>query len=151
MRVNADMSKLKVKPIYAVAGLVFVAGVAALVWFLVLAPDAGAAPAADGQPDDTITCEVGQFLTNLADEGSRRLLRLNLVLAVADQRTAKELNAKSSMVKTEVLALLRSKRLAEVEGGAGMTQLAAEIADCLNELLGRPAVVRAYFTDFIIQ
>lgn len=144
------MSKIKARPMYAAAALFLVAGIGALVWWLVLAPDAGAAPV-EGEPTGSVTCEVGQFLTNLADEGSRRLLRLNLALDVTDQRTAKELNSKAAMVKTEVLALLRTKRLAEVEGGDGMTQLGAEIVDRVNALLGRTAVLRAYFTDFIIQ
>jgi len=144
------LSKLKAKPLYIVAGVVFLAGAGALVWWLVLAPGPSAA-SPDPEPANLTTCEVGQFLTNLADEGSRRLLRLNLVLAVSDQRTAKELESKSSLVKSEILVLLRTKKLMDVEGGSGMVQLASDIVERLNALLGRPAVQRAYFTDFIIQ
>jgi flagellar basal body-associated protein FliL len=132
------------------AGLVFLAGAAALLWFLVLAPGeaSGSTPADAG---DAVAVEVGQFLTNLSGEGSRRLLRLNLVLSVTDRRAAKELGEKANLVKSEVLALLRSKQLAEVEGGEGMQQLGLEIVARINLFLGREAVLRAYFTDFIIQ
>ncbi|MDP2872522.1 MAG: flagellar basal body-associated protein FliL [Bacillota bacterium] len=141
--------KGKSRLILLVGLLVFIAGAGALVWFLVLSPgrtSANPAPAPVGKPFD-----AGSYLTNLADEGGRRVLRAAVELSVGDNKTLQELKERSTEVRNEILALLRSKRLADLEGATGMVNAAAELTGRINALLGRPGVLKTFFTDFIIQ
>lgn len=139
----------KSRLVLLVALLFFAAGAGALVWFLVLGPGQSAAkpvPTVNGRLFD-----AGSYLTNLADEGGRRVLRTAVELLVRDSKTLQELRDRQTEVRSEILALLRGMRLAELEGEAGMTRVAAQLVDRINALLGRPGVLKAFFTDFIIQ
>jgi flagellar FliL protein len=143
--------KGKSRLLLVIAILVFLAGAGALVWFLVLAPGQTEATPAPPQAQNGKPFDAGSYLTNLADEGGRRILRAAVELSVTDNKTLQELKERQTEIRNEILALLRSKRLSELEGEAGMSTVAGELVDRVNRLLGRHAVLRAYFTDFIIQ
>jgi flagellar basal body-associated protein FliL len=134
-----------------VALLIFAAGAGSLVWFLVLAPARTEANPAPPQAQTGKPFDAGSYLTNLADEGGRRILRAAIELSVTDNKTLQELKDRQTEVRNEILALLRGKRLSELEGEAGMSNAAGELVERINRLLGRQGVLRAFFTDFIIQ
>jgi len=145
------MKKLRSK-LGLIAGLlVFLAGSGALVWFLVLSPGARAEVAPPPPEAKAKTYTLDQFLTNLADEGSRRILRVSMELLVVEDSTVRELDRQRGQVRSEILALLRSRYLADLEGERGMMRLAADIVERINAILGTGGVLRVYFTDFIIQ
>jgi flagellar basal body-associated protein FliL len=143
------MKKLRSRLGLLIGLAVFILGSGVAVWFFVLSP-ARAAEAPSPEATATIY-SLEPFITNLADIGSRRILRVTMELLVAKGTDAKELDRQKPQLRSEILALLRSRYMADLEGERGMSRLASDIAERANTVLGQPAVLRVYFTDFIIQ
>jgi len=95
--------------------------------------------------------EVGELVTNLAGEDSRRLIKVEIVLELADEKTARRLENQDAPVRNQILAVLRSKTAADLEAQGGIEVLAVEIKAELNELLGTEAVRRVYFTQLVVD
>lgn len=144
------MKFLRSKLVILVGVLVFVIGTGALVWFFVVSPGARAQQSPSTRVEGR-SYVLEPFMTNLADEGSRRIIRVSVELLVTDGRAVKDVERAQSEVRSEILALLRSRYLADLEGERGMTRLAADIQDRVNTVLGHAGTLQVYFTDFIIQ
>lgn len=141
---------LRSKLVIIVGLLVFLAGSGALVWFLVLAPGAHASEPVD-KPVEGKSLKLDPFRTNLADAGARRFIQLEVELLVADEQAVKEMTKSVSQVRSEILTLLRSRYIADLDGQMGMNRLAADIVERVNGILTKPSVLNVFFTDFIIQ
>ncbi|HHX29584.1 MAG: flagellar basal body-associated FliL family protein [Bacillota bacterium] len=90
---------------------------------------------------------LGQFLTNLADSG--RYIRVTVDLEIDAQR-AELVTDRTSELKTDVYALLRSKTYADLSGEEGLRELQKEIRDRME--LKCPHVVKnVFFSEFVIQ
>jgi len=130
--------------------VILIAGGAALVVALAVVAWAVLGGAEDPAAG-TVPYRAGEFLTNLADNGGRRFIRVVVEFSVDDRLVTRELDQKSAAVADGILAVLRSKTLAEVEGAAGMEALARDIAARVNGLLKTGRVTRVFFVEFIIQ
>jgi flagellar basal body-associated protein FliL len=115
----------------------------------VLSPGRGA-EATDPEAG-AINYALEPFTTNLADAGGRRILRVSMELRVSGEIEVRDLDLHRTKLRSEILSLLRSRYLADLEGEIGMQRLAADLVTRANAVLGRPVVLRVYFTDFIIQ
>jgi flagellar FliL protein len=90
---------------------------------------------------------LGQFLTNLADSG--RYIKVTVDLEIDAQRSANVID-RTSELKTDVYALLRSKTYAELSGENGLRNLQKEICDRMESKC--PGVVKnVFFSEFVIQ
>lgn len=95
-----------------------------------------------------LTCSLGQFITNLRDTG--RYIRVTLDLQAIDSESHKQLVARSSELKTDIYALLRSKYYEELVGEEGLRNLQKDVLERIDAKC--PGMVRAvFFTEFIIQ
>ena len=91
---------------------------------------------------------MGQFITNLKDSG--RYIRITLDLQAMDKQSQEELAARSSELKTDIYALLRSKHYEELVGEEGLRNLQKAVLERIENKC--PGMVRAvFFTEFIIQ
>ncbi len=109
-------------------------------------------PASKPAPEKTVaTYNLGEFLTNLADPGGTRYIRVVIQLGLNDAKAAKKLDAYNPPMRNAVLGVLRSKTYAQVSGADGMAALAAELKQALNGVLPSPWVTVVYFTDFTVQ
>ncbi|HHX10830.1 MAG TPA: flagellar basal body-associated FliL family protein [Firmicutes bacterium] len=98
--------------------------------------------------DTTLTCSLGQFITNLKDSG--RYIRVTLDLQALDSESHKQLTNRSSELKTDIYALLRSKQYEELVGEEGLRNLQKDVLERIDAKC--PGMVRAvFFTEFIIQ
>lgn len=98
--------------------------------------------------ETTLTYSLGQFITNLMDSG--RFIRVTLDLEVTDANSHKQLEAKTSELKTDIYALLRSKTYEELVGEEGLRNLQQGILDRIE--VKCPGMVReVFFSEFIIQ
>jgi len=136
--------------IVAAAVLVAAGTTGAVYWFAVAAPSATEIEQPQ-EPAKPVLYDAGEFVTNLADQRSRRFIQVEVRLEVEGGPTARELDEKQVRVRNEILAVLRSKTYSEVNGEEGMTRLAGEIVKRLNGVLEAGRVVNLYFTEFIVQ
>lgn len=90
---------------------------------------------------------LGQFMTNLVDHG--RYIRVTVDLEI-DSSRSQEVTDKTSELKTDVYALLRSKTYAELTGENGLRNLQTEIKTRLDAKSPK-AVRNVYFSEFIVQ
>ncbi len=99
-------------------------------------------------PETTLAYSLGQFITNLMDSG--RFIRVTLDLEVTDANSHKQLETKSSELKTDIYALLRSKTYEELVGEEGLRNLQQDILDRIETKC--PGMVKeVFFSEFIIQ
>lgn len=90
---------------------------------------------------------LGQFMTNLAD--NNRYIRLTVDLEI-DSSKSTQITDKTSELKTDIYALLRTKGYKELSGEDGLRGLQTEIKESFDKKLG-DAVRNVFFSEFIIQ
>jgi flagellar FliL protein len=110
------------------------------------------------------------FTVNLASEdGNEQFLQVVASLRVGDEKIGEEVKAFMPQIRHEVLSLLAGKKPSEITSPDGREQLASDIKDICNEVMGwePPAtkkkkkgaaaeeatgpVISVYFTQFIVQ
>lgn len=127
-----------------VAGGAFVA----VTWYLGRDRSAQEASAGSRPP---MLYDAGEFVTNLADQSSRRFIQVHIKLEVAGKETADELDDRSAVARDRILGILRSRTYAEVSGNEGMGAVGTDIVQALNRLLQDGTVLNIYFSQFIVQ
>ena len=110
------------------------------------------------------------FTVNLASENGNdgQYLQVVASLRVGDEKIGEEVKAFMPQIRHEVLSLLAGKKASEITSPDGREQLASDIKDICNEVMGwePPSskkkkkgkeeeavgpVVSVYFTQFIVQ
>lgn len=134
----------------AIAFSVLIVGgyaVAARAWGLPEVPWAEAERAKDGT-EQTRSCSLGQFITNLKDSG--RFIRISVDLRAVDEEGQRELVTRGSEIKTDIYGLLRSKTYEEMQGEKGLRELQADILSRI-EATCPGMVTEVFFTEFLVQ
>lgn len=96
------------------------------------------------------------FTVNLAPDEGHRYLQVNMALRVADQKTGDALKGFMPEIRHRINLLLSSKLPSEVATAEGRDQLASEITNETNRILGAPPgsagpVQAVLFNSFIMQ
>lgn len=108
------------------------------------------------------------FTVNLAPEdGNEQYLQVVASLRVADEKIGEEVKALMPEIRHDVLSLLSGKKASEITTPDGREELADEIKDICNEVMGweppsskrkkknepepEGPIVSVYFTQFIVQ
>ncbi|MBS3942640.1 MAG: flagellar basal body-associated FliL family protein [Dethiobacter sp.] len=94
---------------------------------------------------------LSEFQVNLADAGARRFLRMTIYLAYDESALAEEIAAREPEMRSEIIAVLRDKTVADLEGPEGMAALQEAILAQLNQMLQEGQVSSIYFTELLIQ
>jgi flagellar basal body-associated protein FliL len=108
-------------------------------------PPAGAA----GRP--RYEYAMREFQVNLADTGNRRFLRTTIDLAYNEKSLTKEIEARESEIRSEIIAVLRSKFAVDLDEPGGMKNLEADLINALNSILESGKIEAIYYKDFIFQ
>jgi flagellar FliL protein len=95
--------------------------------------------------------DLEPFIVNLADTPEIRYLKVTIKLELDRAEAGSELAARLPQVRDSILVLLTSKDSASIRSPQGKFHLREEIAQRVNQLLPRPGVRAAYFTDFVVQ
>jgi len=98
-------------------------------------------------PAASAMISLGQFMTNLAD--NNRYIRVTVDLEI-DSSKSQSVTDKTSELKTDVYALLRTKSYKELSGEDGLRSLQAQIKERFDAKLA-DAVRNVFFSEFIIQ
>lgn len=136
------------------------AGVFALGPMLVGAPVAAVADSTDTTGADDADSADGtvrpvhsldNLVLNPAGTNGTRFLMLSMSMEAMDEAAAAALTARDAEVRDATLRLLGSKTVEQLADVATRDALKTEIQDMLNGMLGRKAVRRVYFPQFVIQ
>ena len=135
-----------------VAGIVLVAGAGGAAYFAVMKA-LGQPPSAakSAKKESYKPFDAGEYITNLADPGGRKIIRIKIELEVADAKAVEELGKSSSSVRDQVLRILRSKTVGDLAGEEGMEDLKKEIINRLNIKIANGKVVDLNFPEFAVQ
>ncbi|MEF2230368.1 MAG: flagellar basal body-associated FliL family protein [Pseudodesulfovibrio sp.] len=113
------------------------------------APADGAQPPPEALEGQLLPLPV--FLVNLADPLGRRYLKLGLEVEVRDAEAAAGLTKYQAKIKDTLLLLLSSKTYDGLATMEAKVELKQEIADRLNQILGKGSILRVYITEMVIQ
>ena len=91
------------------------------------------------------------FIVNLADEKSKRYLRVTMQIELKEGEPLELLEKRLVQVRDIILMVLPTKRFQEIRSADGKTVLRQEIMARLNDLFKKEAVNNIYFTEFVVQ
>lgn len=95
---------------------------------------------------------VGTFITDLrvSAGGLNSYVRVEMTLRCRDKETVESLEKSEPLVRNEILAILRSMTVEELQGDAGMENLREVVVRRLNHLKN-DGITEVYFLEFVIQ
>lgn len=107
----------------------------------------------DGKKDEAkLVTGFQNVITNLADPGGRRYVRISLEFDFKDEETAKDFTDNyQAKVKDAVLTLLLSKTAADLSSLEGMITFRKEVVARINQIMGKGKIKDVYVTDRLIQ
>lgn len=95
---------------------------------------------------------ITNIVTNLADPGGKRYIRLSVDFDFASDEAAQEFAEKyQARVKDAILTLLWSKTSEELSNVDGMLAFRTELQNRVNQIIGAGAVKQVFITDRVIQ
>ncbi|WP_027191410.1 flagellar basal body-associated FliL family protein [Fundidesulfovibrio putealis] len=95
---------------------------------------------------------INNIVTNLADPGGRRYIRMSVEFEFKDDSVAHEFSDKYQMrVKDAILTLLWSKSSDTLSVVEGMSTLKEDIKSRVNQIMGPGAVKQVFILDRVIQ
>jgi len=97
------------------------------------------------------TVQAGEYLTNLADPGGRKYIKVVLEVEVSDARAVQELQKKNGTLRNAILSVLRGKTSDDLAGPEGMVRLADDLGSAIGGVLTSGRVLGVHFLDFLIQ
>jgi len=96
--------------------------------------------------------KLDSFIVNLIDDGrGPRYLKTEIEFELESPDVETELKGRLSQIRDEILMLLTSKRVTDVETADGKRILKDEIFTRVNKILVTGRIKRVYFTEFVIQ
>lgn len=114
------------------------------------------APAAQQQVStpnvNEATFDVEELIVNLADDNTRRFLKIKLVLAYdsKNKNFAKELGTKKVVVKDSIISVIRAKKASDLTA-KGAEDLKTEILTRVNSIFNTGKLTNVYYSDFLVQ
>ncbi len=93
---------------------------------------------------------VGEFTTNINDEGGTRFLKVEVYVEVADEKVQEEVTAFMPVIKDTILAILSSQTVSDLDP-INREKLKEKMKKSINAKIGQNLVKGVYFTNFIMQ
>jgi len=99
-----------------------------------------------------LVTSIQNIITNLADPGGRRYVKLSVDFDFDNDTTAREFEEKyQAKVKDAILTLLWSKTSEDLSGIEGMQTFKMEIQSRVNQIMGQGKVKNVFITERVIQ
>ena len=106
----------------------------------------------------TVEMPLGEFVVNLADTGTVRYLKTDVVLSVAGEMKSEggghgeeEASGPNAKIRDAVIEVLSSKHFEELVKPDGKDVLKKDIIESVNKRLDGAEVVEVYFNEFAMQ
>lgn len=98
------------------------------------------------------TFDVGEFTLNLASTTNQmRFIRAQIVLEGSNNKVISDLEARNPQIRDQLIRLLRSRTVEELNSADGMERLRVDILQAMNSLVTRGEVTDVFFIDLIFQ
>lgn len=118
-------------------------------YFMFLQKPAGTSVAKE--KEQPVDYAMNTFLVNLADPGSKRFLKLTMVLELTSKDVADECKTDDSELRDRVLTVLSSQESDAIVAPEDKLRLKKLLMKSLNNVLTKGQALNIYFTDFLIQ
>lgn len=96
-------------------------------------------------------------VVNVAGTNAERYLKVTIVLGYeyegeeAGDLLGKELETRSSEIRSQVLSILQTKELKDLDSQEGREAIRRELLNRINAMLVSGRVVNVYYTEFVVQ
>ena len=105
-----------------------------------------------GKKGEKPVTAIQNIVTNLADPGGKRYVRLSVDFDFVNESDAADFAEKyQAQVKDAILTLLWSKTSADLSSVDGMLAFRTEIQTRVNQIMGQGVVKQVFITDRVIQ
>lgn len=94
---------------------------------------------------------VGEFMTNLNNEGAKRYIRVTIEAELVNKQAEKLISGRLTEIRNNVILILNAYSAEQLNSTAGKQELSEKIGLSINSTLQGNAVLKIYFTSFIIQ
>jgi flagellar protein FliL len=153
---TGEKKKSSMKLVIILLVVVLLAGGGVVGWMMMRGDKAASGPevgseAASQEVDEGISYPMDTFVTNLADQGAKRYIKVKIVLEYTDAKLGDELKQRLPQLKDVILSLLGSKTLADIQEMGGKVALKMELIRQINQILKTGKIRNLYFTEFVIQ
>ena len=120
------------------------------------------------EPGDGIFIDTGTKIVNLADQGGRKFIRVNVVvefaptdltyLTMAEELKTEytntfttEIDGKLPIINDTIITLISTKEFSEIYTADGKEQLRSELITSLSQKMPEYTILNVYFTEFVMQ
>lgn len=97
------------------------------------------------------TYDAGEYITNLADEGGGRFVKVRIVFAFPDAKVQEEIANKAPQIQHTINSTLREQKAENLAQPKSMEKLAEVLKKNVNALLVKGNLTNVYFTSFVVQ
>ena len=140
--------------IVGVVLIILAAGIAYFVATQVVGSNETAETVSNGENDVVeytgITFPLGEFTTNLADEGGRRIFQVDITLELSSSDVKSEIEHREPQINDNVYTIMRSMTTEALSEQEGMEELKDKIKDSINDRVTEGEVVNVYFNRPLI-
>ena len=91
------------------------------------------------------------FVVNLAEQDHRRYLKVTMIATYHEEELEEELESRVSEIRNEIIDILRSKTLEDVQKENSTKEIRKQVGQKINSIIKEGRIEEVYFTDFIIQ
>ena len=110
---------------------------------------------AQGEQEEVLAPEFeymfDSFVVNLAEQDHRRYLKVTMIATYHEERLEEELESRVSEIRNEIIDILRSKTLEDVQKENSTKEIRKQVGQKINSIIREGRIEEVYFTDFIIQ
>ncbi|MFL0195495.1 flagellar basal body-associated protein FliL [Clostridium sp. WILCCON 0269] len=96
------------------------------------------------------TFDLKDFTINLADEGGKNYLKVNVYLGYDDKKLDTELTDKTPIIRDAIIEILRTKKVADINS-KNMDNIKMQIIQRINPMLEKGKINNIYFSDILTQ
>ena len=96
------------------------------------------------------TFNLEEFTINLADEGGKNYLKINVYLGYDDKKLTDELTEKTPIIRDAIIEVLRTKKVEDIND-KNMDSIKIEIIQRINPVLEKGKINNVYFSDILTQ
>ena len=104
-------------------------------------------------PGQAVICPLESFIVNLADKSAaaRRYLKVTMALEVDGEANRAKVDRHKTQLRDTIILLLSAQGFDDISTVEGKLGLKQEIQARVNQILGAGAVLKIYFTEFVVQ